>query len=362
MRALQTQIREESQKYKDREVVTVYIGGGTPTSVAYSLLVEVLNCLREEFHLKEDAEISMEANPGTITKEALLAYRKTGINRLSIGLQSAKNEELKRLGRIHSFEDFLQTYEWARTAGFTNLNVDVMAALPGQCLSDYEETLRAVIALKPEHISAYSLIVEEGTPFYEKYGEEKAEQERTGVKQAHLPSEEEERAMVELTDRLLEENGYVHYEISNYARPGFTCAHNLVYWKCEDYLGLGLGAASLVGEKRFCNTAQLSEYLKEPCKLEEEQILNEFEQIEEYMFLGLRLYEGVSVPAFKERFKKSPYTLYRNIIGKHVKDGLLSADERTGERIVLTPKGFCYANYVMADFLLSDEGGKALSN
>ena len=211
LRALKQEIREQAARYREYEVQTVFIGGGTPTAVPCKNLCEVLKTVFSFYRMNPHAEISMEANPGTVTKEALLSYRKAGINRISIGLQSADDVELKLLGRIHTYRDFQQTYRWAQEAGFTNINLDIMSALPGQSVENYKKTLETVLSLKPQHISAYSLIVEEGTPFYEKYGQESEKLQATGEKQPDLPSEEEEREMYALTEKLLAAAGYHRY-------------------------------------------------------------------------------------------------------------------------------------------------------
>ena len=263
LRALKQEIREQAARYREYEVQTVFIGGGTPTAVPCENLCEVLKTVFTCYRVNPHAEISMEANPGTVTKETLLSYRKAGINRISIGLQSADDVELKLLGRIHTYRDFQQTYRWAQEAGFTNINLDIMSALPGQSVENYKKTLETVLSLKPQHISAYSLIVEEGTPFYEKYGQESEKLQATGEKQPDLPSEEEEREMYALTEKLLAAAGYHRYEISNYALPGRECRHNLVYWKRGNYVGFGLGAASMVENVRFENIREMQEYLAE---------------------------------------------------------------------------------------------------
>ncbi len=373
LRALKQEISEQAARYREYEVQTVFIGGGTPTAVPYEKLCGILESVFSCYRVNPQAEISMEANPGTVTKEALLAYRKAGINRLSIGLQSANDGELKLLGRIHTYRDFLQTYRWAQEAGFTNINLDVMSALPGQSVENYRKTLETVLSLKPQHISAYSLIVEEGTPFYEKYGQESEKLQATGEKQPDLPSEEEEREMYALTEKLLAAAGYHRYEISNYALPGRECRHNLVYWKRGNYVGFGLGAASMVENVRFENTRKMQEYLAEYAgapKAEEvfaevtqgdaQQIfqgenvhpLSPQEQMEETMFLGLRLTEGVSKAEFQRQFGVSMEQIYGEVIWENTAKGLLI--EEAGN-VRLTWEGMDLSNYVMAQFLLDED-------
>lgn len=421
LRALKQEISEQAARYREYEVQTVFIGGGTPTAVPYEKLCGILETVFSCYRVNPQAEISMEANPGTVTKEALLAYRKAGINRLSIGLQSADDGELKLLGRIHTYRDSLQTYRWAQEAGFTNINLDVMSALPGQSVENYRKTLETVLSLKPQHISAYSLIVEEGTPFYEKYGQESEKLQATGEKQPDLPSEEEEREMYALTEKLLAEAGYHRYEISNYALPGRECRHNLVYWKRGNYVGFGLGAASMVENVRFENTREMQEYLAEYADVPEaeevfaevtrgdaqalsnEQVLSlredahseneqelsiredghskkeqtlstcedvnsrdaqqifqgenvhplsQEEQMEETMFLGLRLTEGVSKAEFQRQFGVSMEQIYEEVIRENIAQGLLI--DATGY-VRLTREGMDLSNYVMAQFLLDED-------
>lgn len=291
----------------------------------------------------------MEANPGTLDRESLFHYREAGINRLSMGLQSADDRELARLGRIHSYADFLESYKLAVEAGFHNINVDLMSALPEQRVEDYADTVKKVLALtpRPAHISAYSLIMEEGTPFYEKYGAEWERMAHTGETQAHLPSEEEEREMYRLTEKLLAAAGYHRYEISNYSLTGYECVHNKVYWKRGDYAGFGLGAASMVGNVRFRNTHDLQRYIKEEEKTAERVKLAQKEQMEEFMFLGLRLTEGVERKEFQESFGVSLEAVYGEIIKENVEKGLIT----DGDRIALTERGADFGNYVSAQFL-----------
>lgn len=392
LRALKQEIREQAARYREYEVQTVFIGGGTPTAVPCENLCEVLKTVFSFYRMNPHAEISMEANPGTVTKEALLSYRKAGINRISIGLQSADDVELKLLGRIHTYRDFQQTYRWAQEAGFTNINLDIMSALPGQSVENYKKTLETVLSLKPQHISAYSLIVEEGTPFYEKYGQESEKLQATGEKQPDLPSEEEEREMYALTEKLLAAAGYHRYEISNYALHGRECRHNLVYWKRGNYVGFGLGAASMVENVRFENIREMQEYLaeyagmpdaepvfaevaqgdKQALSNEQEFSLREDthseneqelsirenvhplspqEQMEETMFLGLRLTEGVSKAEFHRQFGVSMEQIYGEVIRKNTAKGLL-IDE--AGYVCLTREGIDLSNYVMAQFLLDE--------
>lgn len=349
LRALEEEIQKQAEYYRDYVVKTVYIGGGTPTAVPYEKLCHMLRVLWNAFPVEKEAEVSMEANPGTVDGEALFGYREAGINRLSMGLQSASDKELALLGRIHSYADFLESYELAQRAGFSNINVDLMAALPKQKVEDYADTVKKVLALTPvpTHISAYSLIIEKGTPFYERYGAEWERMAHTGEAQAHLPSEEEEREMYRLTERLLSEAGYHRYEISNYSLSGYECIHNKVYWQRGDYVGFGLGAASMVGNVRFRNTPDLKVYMERKEKIVERAQLTVKEQMEEFMFLGLRLVEGVDRNMFQESFGVSMEEIYGKVIAENAGKGLLT----DGDRIALTAKGADLGNYVSAQFL-----------
>lgn len=351
------EMEREAALYPDYRVETVFFGGGTPTVLKPEQLEKLLCKLKECFFIREDAakmpgsEITLECNPGTVGGEELKKLREAGFNRLSIGAQSMRNEELERLGRIHTREDFQETFRRAREAGFRNLNVDLMSALPGQSVESYVNSLREVVSLHPEHISAYSLIVEEGTPFYERYGEADAGRRRDGEDKDHLlPSEEEERRMYEVTREILEESGYHRYEISNYALPGCECRHNITYWRRGDYLGLGLGAASLMGERRFTKSRELKEYEKMPEEKENMQLLTTREQMEEFMFLGLRLMSGVSRREFFDYFHVPMEKIYGEVLKKLEQQKLLTWQ---GDGIYLTKRGIDVSNVVLAEFLLS---------
>lgn len=341
MDTLQKEIKEKATEYSDRCVDTVFIGGGTPTSVPYETLVKMMDTFREVFCLDKDCEITLECNPGTVTKEALKAYRAAGINRLSIGLQSTDNALLKILGRIHTYEQFLETYTWAREAGFENINVDIMSGLPNQTLEQYEDTLKKLVELKVEHISAYSLIVEEGTPFYKLY-----EGDRLA-----LPNEDIEREMYYRTKDILKEAGFERYEISNYAKKGYECRHNIRYWVRQDYLGLGLGASSCIENTRYKNTEWLDEYLLENKYTEKTEVqnLSKEECMEEFMFLGLRMTKGVSKTKFSEVFGPDIEEVYGSVLSK-LKEQKLIQEE--GDSIFLTEYGLDVSNRVWVEFLL----------
>ena len=314
---------------EDYEAVTVFFGGGTPGILKGELLCSILRALRDRFSVREDAEITVEANPGTVNRDKLVQYREAGVNRISFGLQSADNQELKLLGRIHTWEQFLESFQLARETGFRNINVDLMSALPGQTTESVHRTLERVLALSPEHISAYSLILEEGTPFYKRY-------------EGHpelLPSEEEERQMYYDTRDRLCACGYEHYEISNFAKPGYTCRHNLGYWERRDYKGFGLGAASLLENVRYTNQTDLTEYLKGNFAGTEDPLTEQAVR-EEYFFLGLRKMEGVEPGRYREHYEERIQRLQAQQL----------LEEKDG-RIRLTERGTDVSNYVMAQFL-----------
>lgn len=353
VRALISQIR--SQQPCDDTVISLFIGGGTPSVLEAQQLVRILDAARSAWHFAPDAEITIECNPGTADEEKLRAFRQMGINRLSLGLQSADDRELKELGRIHTMAEFLRTYESARHSGFQNINVDLMSSLPGQSLASWQHTLERVAMLRPEHISAYSLIIEEGTPFYERYREDEERRER-GEAPLLLPDEETERQMYALTGAFLKEKGYERYEISNYALPGYESRHNTGYWIRRPYIGLGLGASSLYAHKRWKNTENLSEYLDcylngegEACT--EEEVLSESEEREETMFLGLRLMRGVSVQDYQARFGDDPLVRYAAQIEKGQRLGLIAPIDKKDPHIRLTEQGIDVSNQVMAEFM-----------
>ena len=343
--ALCEEIRSEAYKYEGFRVVSVFIGGGTPSVIDAEDIRRVLNTLRQSYRLEAECEITIEVNPGTVTEDKLRIYRESGINRLSIGLQSARNSELKALGRIHSYEDFLNTYEKAVKIGFSNINVDLMSAIPEQTLSSYRETLNKVLQLTPQpvHISAYSLIVEEGTSFYENTPK--------------LPDEETEREMYKITREILEKAGFHRYEISNYAKPGYECFHNKVYWTRGNYVGFGIGSASLVKNRRFHNITELESYVNHTKEYATDiQSLTIEEQMEEFMFLGLRMMKGVSEQEFYENYHQRFEQVFPGVIAKYVELGLLATEVIDGTdflQVKLTLQGSDVSNTVMADFLLT---------
>lgn len=344
--ALKSEIREEAKLRKKEEniITTIYIGGGTPSFIKETYISEILQEIQKYFCVQEEAEITIEVNPGTVVEEKLNAYKKVGINRLSIGLQSTKNQLLKQIGRIHTYEDFVTCYQLARKVGFKNINVDLMLGLPNQTLKDIEESLKEVIKLKPEHISFYSLMVEENTPL-EKMIEQKV---------LTLPEEELERKMYWKAKEILEKNGYIHYEISNFAKKGYESKHNTNCWKQKEYLGFGVAAHSYFENKRYCNTKSIEKY----CKNSKEgnlkknrticEIQTEEEKQKEYMLLGLRKIEGINIQKFKNKFVENPIYLYHKELEKLVKEDLIEIDLN---QIKLTNKGLDFANLVWEEFV-----------
>lgn len=344
------ELEKRSTCFSDHSIATVYVGGGTPSCLSAEQMNRIFEKVKACYRLQEEAEVTVEVNPGTVEGEKLQAYRDMGINRLSIGLQSTHDSLLKTLGRIHTLEDFLHTYHGARKAGFDNISVDLMSALPGQNKEMLRTTLEQVIALQPEHISCYSLIVEEGTPFYRMRD------------QMCFPDEEEDREMYEMTGRMLTEAGYRRYEISNYAKEGKTSVHNSSYWKRVPYLGVGLGASSFIEEHRFSNPSSMPEYRQmvaaglgkdhlQIWKMADPDTvtaLSKEDCMEEFMFLGLRMMEGVSEAEFMDCFGESVDRVYGAVLSELVRDKLLVREDG---RIFLTGYGIDVSNYVFEKFL-----------
>ncbi|MCI8858339.1 MAG: oxygen-independent coproporphyrinogen III oxidase [Lachnospiraceae bacterium] len=345
------EIKQKAALCSEYRVTSVFFGGGTPSILPGVQIWELMEALQRNFKICEDAEVTVECNPGTLTRQKLIYYKMAGVNRLSIGLQSANNQELQRLGRIHTYEEFLDSFGQARAMGFKNINVDLMSALPGQKQEDWIDTLNKVLAVRPEHISAYSLMVEEGTPFYDQYGEDERRREQ-GELPLYLPSEEMEREMYLITQELLRNKGYVRYEISNYTFPGRECRHNIGYWKLTPYLGLGLGSSSFLEEVRFSNTKNLKTYLSGENFSQEDCVyvfLDKRQRMEEFMFLGLRMMEGISRSVFQQMFGIKLEAVYGNVLEQLQQQGLLKQQEG---RVALTEAGISVSNYVLSEFLL----------
>lgn len=364
--ALIREIKFYGPKMQDYFVTTIFIGGGTPTWLAVDKMVEILDNIYTYFNVSADAEITMECNPGTVTAEKLEKYRKMGVNRLSIGLQSADDEELKILGRIHTFEKFVKTYELARNAGFVSINIDLMSGIPYQTTEKFLHTLQKVVRLRPNHLSVYSLIVEKGTPFFDRYKQDVIRQE-AGAPTQILPTEDEAYRMIKMTEQYLAKAGYEQYEISNFAQPGYECMHNIGYWTRENYLGLGLGAASLVDNVRYTNTRELHDYIDGTKNMQiwafeqpdgsyengtnlhiEADAVSRKAQMEEFMFLGLRMKKGITRKQFEEAFGIPIEGVYKMPMEELKREGLLEMREG---RIYLTEKGQDLSNYALSKFL-----------
>lgn len=336
-------VKEILKKAKDYLITTIFIGGGTPSYLNDEELEYLLSNIKK-LNVDNDYEFTVECNPGTLNYKKLKIMKDNGVNRLSIGLQSSKDSFLKSLGRIHTFEEFKENLEVARKVGFNNINVDLMFGLPNQTLEIWIETLKEIISLNLDHISAYSLIIEEGTQFYKLYEDGKL----------NLPSEEEERMMYEEGLKVLKDAGYNQYEISNFSKENKECKHNLVYWNLDEYLGCGVSASSYINNKRYKNIDSIDEYIKK-INLEESILENIKENsieddMEEFVFMGLRKIKGIKKEDFYKRFNKDIHTVYEKIILKHIKNGLLVEDQ---DYISLTSKGIELSNYVMSDFILT---------
>lgn len=342
--AIVQEIKGVKTEIGKKELSTIYIGGGTPSILEIKEIEKIIDTIKKEFTISKSAEITIEVNPGTVSKNKLETYQRIGINRISIGLQSTNNEILKQIGRIHTYEQFLATYQMAREVGFQNCNVDLMLALPRQTIEILEESLEKVIALQPEHISVYSLILEENTPMFQEYQ----------YHEVIFPNEEKERNMYWRVKEILEEKGYQHYEISNFAKPGYESKHNVNCWNQEEYIGIGLAAHSYYQKTRYSNTTNLVKYIeniqkgfwKKNRQIQEEQTKEE--QQREYMLLGLRKLEGVSIIDFKNKFFQNPIDLYNKEVEKLVRQELIQIRK---QQIQLTQKGLDFANLVWEEFV-----------
>lgn len=325
-------------------VKTIYIGGGTPSFIESKYITEILKTIKGNFVVDENAEITMEMNPGTVDENKLKDYYNCGINRLSIGLQETNNALLKEIGRIHTYEDFENTYSLARNVGFKNINVDLMLGLPNQNILDLENSINKILDLDPEHISVYSLILEENTVLKNKVDQ--------GI--LTLPEDEMERKMYYTVKNMLENNGYIHYEISNFAKKGFESKHNLDCWNQKEYMGFGAAAHSYTNNFRFSNIENIEEYINNFKNNKEEDNLifhekqNRESKMKEYMMLRLRKIEGVNIQQFKNKFVENPIFIFRKEIEKLVNEELLEVD---GNFIKLTKKGLDLANLVWEEFV-----------
>lgn len=350
-------------KYK---VSTIFVGGGTPSALSENQL-EKLCKLIEKIKLSNTdhyniIEITMECNPGTLNEQKVDIIKKYGINRISIGLQSANNDELKLLGRIHNYEDFLEGYNLLVNAGIENINIDLMSALPKQNIESWENTVRRAASLSPAHISAYSLIIEEGTPFFDRYADDE-KLRKSGDMPNILPDEETERAMYEMTEKILGEYGYNRYEISNYSKDGYECLHNIGYWQCRPYLGFGLGAVSMEDEilheltandhaaYRYSNTDDLIKYNSGDFGRYNEELLSTEIQMEEFMFMNLRMMDGVSGREFERRFSRTINQVYDKQIKELLEEKLIKYN--SNGNLCLTSRGIDISNYVFEKFIMT---------
>ena len=340
IKALKQEI--ENSSVNEYEISTIYIGGGTPSYIESKYISEILKTIKQKYNISKNVEITIEVNPGTVTKEKLRDYVEAGINRISIGLQSCNNNLLKMIGRIHTYEEFLSTYKLAREVGFKNINVDLMIGLPNQTLDDVKKSLEEISKLNPEHISVYSLIVEEGTPIEKKIAKG----------QLKLPNEELEREEYWEVKKFLENLGYKHYEISNFAKTGYESKHNLNCWEQKEYLGFGAAAHSYMKKTRYSNTENIEKYINQEMQSEQLHIVHEVqkeeEQKKEYMLLGLRKIDGVQISSFKNKFGCNPIMEFKNELNKLTQEGLIEIDL---DQIKLTEKGIDLANIVWEEFI-----------
>ncbi|SHI38176.1 coproporphyrinogen III oxidase, anaerobic [Clostridium cavendishii DSM 21758] len=336
-------IQEIQEKCKLYEIQTIFIGGGTPSYLEPKFMKKILETIKK-LNLNSNLEFTIECNPGSLNYEKLNLMKEFGVNRISMGLQAIQPSLLKGIGRIHNFEEFKENFKMARELGFNNINADLMFGLPTQTLSNWKETLEEVIKLNPEHISAYSLIIEEGTPFYNMDEEGKL----------LIPAEDDERNMYNLTLNMLKDAGYEQYEISNYAKHNLECKHNLVYWNMDKWIGVGSSAASYINGKRLKNFSLIEDYIraiKNNKSAYEEVIENSNkDNIEEFMFMGLRKIKGIEEYEFRKRFKINIDEVYGTVLKKYIDCGLL---KREYGRVYLTKKGIEFSNNVMSEFLLN---------
>lgn len=335
--ALLLEMQARAEEAKGRVFDTVFFGGGTPSLLPLSDTARLMAAIRTLFTLKENAEITLEVNPKTADKEKLTAFLSMGFNRLSVGVQSLIDRELSLLGRLHSATDARDILCAARAAGFQNVSVDLMYGIPAQSTESLCQTLSEILSFSPEHISAYSLIVEEGTPFYRMQ------------KELALPDEDTEDALHALIEKTLKENGYIHYEISNYAKAGFSSRHNTHYWRAEEYLGLGLSAVSFWKGERRTNTRNMEKYLRSPASsVEESERPTEGELAYEHVMLGLRLREGIDTDAYEARFAIKLKEKHKATLDRYKALGILCED---GSRLFLTEKGMRFSNAVLVSLM-----------
>ncbi|SDZ19623.1 oxygen-independent coproporphyrinogen-3 oxidase [Proteiniborus ethanoligenes] len=339
---LKREIDIYEERLKDYSISTIFLGGGTPTAINGEYIYEIMGYIHKKLNTNRIKEVSIESNPKTLDDEKLNIYKNAGINRISLGVQSMNDTMLNKIGRIHTAEDFINTYRLIRKHGFDNVNFDIMFNLPGQTIHDSIKTLGIITELEPEHISYYSLKIEEDTPFYHMYMN----------KQIVLPDEDTEREMYHKGIELLEKKDYIHYEISNFAKKGYESRHNLIYWRAEPYIGLGLSAHSYFEKFRYGNTEDLNIYFEQlsngQLPIEEKEFIDDNMEVAEYIILGLRLMQGVNIEDFRKRFCIDILDKYGEIIDKFIKKGLL---EKKDNNIKLTKKGLDLCNLVFMEIL-----------
>ncbi len=342
MEALKKEIEFYSLKLKHNRISTIFIGGGTPSFLREEYISELLKTVISNYNCKENMEVTIESNPGTLSYSKLCSYKEYGINRLSIGLQTWQDRLLQNMGRIHNLKEFVQNYNDARKCGFQNINIDIMFGLPSQSMDEFTQTIKNIIKVRPEHISCYSLIIEEGTKLCEMVNNHLA-----------FPvSDELDRQMYRYAVDEFKKHGYIHYEISNFALFEHECRHNLIYWKVCEYLGIGAGAHSYLFDQRFSNEIDPLEYINRinlsgnaVC---EETYIDQYESIKEYIILGLRLVDGINISDFEKRYEKNFFDMYSNNVERLTKKGLLKV---SGNNISLTTKGLDLANQVFVEFI-----------
>lgn len=327
-------------KLNNDKLDTVYIGGGTPSFVSEEYIRDIMRAVYNRFDVSHNAEITIEINPATVDEKKLNVYKKSGINRVSMGVQSMNDDDLMIIGRAHTREDAIKSYNMVRDAGFDNVSLDLMYALPNQKDTTLKETLEQMIKLEPEHISCYGLSIDEGTLLWDDM--------KKGVFQQK--TDEEYLYMYETIREYLNKNGYSHYEISNFSKPGYEAKHNSSYWKGTEYYAMGAGASGYIGNERFVYTENVEKFIKNPHIYTVEEVLTKEDKMSEFVFLGLRmLKEGVNKKEFSKRFQKDIYEVFGDVITKHISSGLI---EDKGDRILLTPRAYYISNGIMADFVL----------
>lgn len=333
--ALQDDIRHEGSKCNER-LKTIYIGGGTPGLPDSKYIEDVMLCVKQSFDIEKDAEITIETNPCTVTQEKAEAYLRSGINRISMGIQSFDDNELKVLGRVHSASDAEEAFRLLRKAGFKNISIDLMQSLPGQTTKMFLQNLRRAVELSPEHISAYELIIEEGTQFWDLYGPESG----------FNFSEDTEADIYEETVSFLEKSGYRQYEISNYAKEGYESVHNSGYWSGKSYIGCGTGAVGYKGNIRKKKLTDIHSYINNPHDFTVEEV-GEKEKKSEFIFLGMRMKRGISISEYEKKFNEKFPEKYRDVFRRYMPDFVTFRDGM----YAFTSKGFLVSNTILSEFI-----------